>query len=78
MAISYQEFLKKTNAEEVCDQLIVGVGPTRKMIGFVKDGSFTITDEGHALLAELDGQTAEAPKRRRKSETEDKPEVDAT
>lgn len=69
MALSYQEVLEKTGAEEVCDQLIVGVGLNRKMVGFVKDGSFTITDDGHALLAELEAQPApETPKRRRKAD----------
>lgn len=71
MAISYSEFLAKTGAEEVCDQLIVGVGPTRRMVGFVKEGTFTITDEGQELLAELEGTPA--PKRRKKADAAEEP-----
>lgn len=80
MAISMAEFVEKTQCEVVADQMIHGIGPTRRMIGYVKDGTFTITDEGTALLAELEAKPAEevaAPKRRRKAENvepEDKPE----
>jgi len=66
MAISMAEFIEKTGCEVVCDQMIVGIGPKRRMIGYVKEGTFTITDEGQELLAELDGKPA--PKRRKKGE----------
>lgn len=65
MAMSVEQFIEKTKCELVCDQMIVGFGPKRKMIGYVKDGTFTITDEGHEYLAELDAPATE--------ETEDKP-----
>jgi hypothetical protein len=64
MAMSMAEFIEKTGCEVVCDQMIVGIGPNRRMIGYVKEGTFTITDEGQELLAQLDGQPA--PKRRSK------------
>ncbi|MFZ9326477.1 MAG: hypothetical protein ACO24H_03320 [Polynucleobacter sp.] len=65
MAMSVEQFIEKTKCEVVCDQMIVGFGPKRKMIGYVKEGTFTITDEGHEYLAELDAPAVE--------ETEDKP-----
>jgi len=65
MAMSVEQFIEKTKCELVCDQMIVGFGPKRKMIGYVKEGTFTITDEGHEYLAELDAPAVE--------ETEDKP-----
>jgi len=69
MAMSVEQFIEKTKCELVCDQMIVGFGPKRKMIGYVKEGTFTITDEGHEYLAELDApaveETEDKPKRRR-------------
>lgn len=66
MAMSMAEFVEKTKCEIVCDQMIVGIGPNRRMIGFVKEGTFTITEEGQDYLAELDGKPA--PKRRKKAD----------
>jgi len=72
MAISMAEFVEKTQCEVVADQMIHGIGPTRCMIGYVKDGTFTITDEGTALLAELEAKPA-APKRTRRADKQDVP-----
>jgi len=65
MVMSVEQFLEKTKCELVCDQMIVGLGPNRKMIGYVKEGTFTITDEGYEYLAQLDAPAVE--------EVEDKP-----
>ena len=54
MAFTLQEFLAKTKAEKVAGQLIVGTKKERAVVGTVKDGVFTINEEGKAYLAKLD------------------------
>ena len=54
MAFTLQEFLAKTKAEKVAGQLIVGIKKQRVVVGTVKDGVFTINEEGKAYLAQLD------------------------
>jgi hypothetical protein len=74
MAMTQQEFIEKTGCEVVCDQLIMGIGPSRRIVGSIKDGTFTLTDEGQEVLAQLEGQTEEPKTRRRRKAGE--PEVE--
>ncbi len=56
MALSREEIIEKTGCEVVCGQLLVGIGPTRKMIGLTVDGEFKLTADGEEYLAALDAQ----------------------
>lgn len=59
MAMSYQDYIQKTGCQLVADQLISGF-PHHKLLGSIADGSFTLTEDGQALLEQLDAP-AEAP-----------------
>jgi len=60
------EIIEKTGCEVVCGQLLVGIGPTRKMIGLTKDGEFIITPEGEEYLSSLEATTVEKVTRGRR------------
>lgn len=55
MALSREEVQEKLNAESVAGNLIVGERTDRVFVGKTsEDGIFTITEEGEAMLAELE------------------------
>jgi hypothetical protein len=63
MAWSFEEVIEKTGADVVGGQLIVGILENRKMIGFMENGAFTITEEGKEYLAALDKPKATRKKK---------------
>ena len=73
MALTLQEFLAKTKAEKVAGQLIVGTKKERVVAGSVKNGVFTISEEGKAYLAKLD--TPAEVSVQAKVEVEEKPKT---
>lgn len=57
MAISLQEFVKATNAEEVGGNVIVGIMSTRKIVGKIENGAFNLNEEGQKIAAEIEAGT---------------------
>lgn len=78
MALTYQEYIAKTGCQLVCDQLVSGF-PHHKVLGSIRGGLFSLTDDGKELLAQIEGSVevaAEEPaepktRRRRKAEVEE-------
>lgn len=72
MAMTYQEYIQKTGCQLVADQLISGF-PHHKLLGSIKDGSFTLTDEGQEYLEQIEGapvvEEIEPKTRRRRRST---------
>jgi len=69
MAMSMDEFVKRTNAEVVGGNVIVGQMAERKIIAQVLEGVFTLNADGQAILAALeandpDAVTKRAPRKR--------------
>ena len=54
MAISFKEFVEKTGAEVCGDRLIVGEGPNRRYVGDIAGGKFNLTEDGEALMEQLE------------------------
>lgn len=54
MATSYKEFIEKTGAEICGDRLIVGEGPNRRFVGDIAGGKFNLTEDGEALMEQLE------------------------
>jgi cobyric acid synthase len=83
MALTYEQFMVKTKAEKVANQIIVGIKNNRKIVGTYKGGVFTLNDEGKKFVAEMNAPkeepvAEEKPKRtRRKKEVLETPETDA-
>lgn len=69
MALSKEEVAKKLNAESVGGNLIVGERADRVFVGKTsEEGVFTITEEGEAMLAALEGKAKPASKKAEKAE----------
>lgn len=49
MAISQTEFIKATSAEVVGSRLIVGAGPSRRFVGSIEEGVFSLNDAGKEI-----------------------------
>lgn len=69
MAMTMEEFVKRTDAEVVGGNVIVGVMTERKVIASVIEGVFTLNADGQAVLAALeandpDAVTKRAPRKR--------------
>jgi hypothetical protein len=70
MAYSREEVAAKLNAEYVGGNLIVGERGDRVFVGKTsQEGVFTITEEGEALLAELENKAKPAAKKAEKATT---------
>jgi hypothetical protein len=70
MAYSREEVAQKLNAEVVGGNLIVGERGNRQFVGKTsEEGVFTITEEGEALLAELENKAKPAAKKAEKVTT---------
>lgn len=54
MAISCNEFITATGAEICGDRLIVGEGPARRFVGDMIGGKFNLTEDGEALMEQLE------------------------
>jgi hypothetical protein len=72
MAMSFEEVIEKTGADVVGGQLIVGILENRKMIGFMENGAFTITEEGKEYLAAL--EKPKATRKKKEAEPVEAPE----
>ena len=59
MALTYEQFMAKTNAEKVAGQLIVGPLGGRIIAGTYKNEVFTLTEEGRKFLAAMDAPQAD-------------------
>lgn len=72
MAMTLEEFVKRTGAEEVAGNIIVGVMADRKIIGTVADGTFNLNADGQEILKALEAGDPKAVERRapRKKATE--------
>ena len=72
MAMTLEEFVKRTGAEEVAGNIIVGVMAERKIIGTVADGTFNLNADGQIILQALEAGDPKAAERRapRKKATE--------
>jgi len=69
MAMTMEEFVKRTSAEVVGGNVIVGQMADRKIIASVIEGLFTLNADGQAVLAALeaddpDAVTKRAPRKR--------------
>jgi len=53
MAMTYQEYIQKTGCQLVADQLVSGF-PHHKLLGFIRDGAFTLTEDGQEYLAQFE------------------------
>jgi len=67
--ITLTEFLKRTNAEVVVGQIVVGERAQRRSLGTVADGTFMLNEEGHSVLRNLESGDSQpvkprAPKRK--------------
>ena len=86
MALTYEQFMAKTNAEKVAGQLIVGPLGGRIIAGTYKNEVFTLTEEGRKFLAAMDAPQADdvdfvetvevKPKRTRRKKVVENPESD--
>jgi len=64
MAMTLEEFVKRTGAEEVAGNIIVGVLAERKIIGTVADGTFNLNADGQIILQALEAGDPKAAERR--------------
>jgi hypothetical protein len=76
MAMTFEEFQQRTNAELVAGNIIVGNLADRKIVGTF-DGAFNLNEAGQALLAELEAAPAEKPARKSKKAAEGDAPADA-
>jgi hypothetical protein len=53
MAMTYQEYIQKTGCQLVADQLVSGF-PHHKLLGSIRDNSFTLTEDGQEYLAQFE------------------------
>lgn len=75
MAMTYQEYIQKTGCQLVADQLVSGF-PHHKLLGSIRDGAFTLTEDGQEYLAQFEAapvvEDAEPKtRRRRKADVEE-------
>ena len=64
MAMTMEEFVKRTNAEVAGGNVIVGLMAERKIIASVIEGVFTLNADGQAVLAALEAGDPEAATKR--------------
>jgi hypothetical protein len=67
MAMTYQEYIQKTGCQLVADQLISGF-PHHKLLGSIRDGAFTLTEDGQEYLAQFEAVEAKPTRGRKKKE----------
>jgi hypothetical protein len=68
MTMTVEQFIKLSGAEEVGGNLVIGVGPNRKFAGIVVDGVFEWTEDGRAMMAELEDSDSGSKRGRKKQE----------
>ena len=51
MAISLEELVKATDAEEVGGNIIIGIMATRKFVGKIEGGVFSLNEAGQEIVA---------------------------
>ena len=61
MAITLEKFVEVTGAEEVAGNVIVGIMSTRKIVGSVAGGVFSLTDEGKEIADQIEVGTYGEP-----------------
>ncbi len=64
MAMTMDEFVKRTSAEVVGGNVIVGQMAERKIIASVIEGIFTLNADGQAVLAALENNEPDAVMKR--------------
>jgi hypothetical protein len=66
--VSLTEFLKRSDAELVCGNIIVGLLEDRRVVGHTEDGTYFLNDEGHKILQAIEAGDADPvkPKVKRK------------
>lgn len=67
MAMTYQEYIQKTGCQLVADQLVSGF-PHHKLLGSIRDGAFTLTEDGQEYLAQFEVVEAKPTRGRKKKE----------
>ena len=75
MAMTYQEYIQKTGCQLVADQLVSGF-PHHKLLGSIREGAFTLTEDGQEYLAQFEAapvaeDVEPKPRRRRKADAEE-------
>lgn len=68
MTMTVEQFIKLSGAEEVGGNLVIGVGPNRKFAATVVDGVFEWTEDGRAMMAELEDSDSGSKRGRKKQE----------
>jgi hypothetical protein len=64
MAMTMEEFVKRTNAEVVAGNVIVGELASRAIVGRMENGSFNLTADGLLILEALEKNEADAAQKR--------------
>lgn len=64
MAMTMEEFVKRTGAEVVGGNVIVGQMAERKIVANVLEGIFTLNADGQVILAALEANDPEAVTKR--------------
>lgn len=78
MTMTVEQFIKLSGAEEVGGNLVIGVGPNRKFAAMIVDGVFEWTEDGKAMMAELEDLDTGVKRGRKKQEdTVAEPEPEA-
>jgi hypothetical protein len=78
--MTVEQFIKLSGAEEVGGNLVIGVGPNRKFAAMLVDGVFEWTEDGKAMMAELEDSDTGTKRGRKKQEgavAEPEPEAPA-
>lgn len=72
MAVSYEQFMEATGAELVAGNIILGQMSDRRKVGEISDdGAFNLTDDGKAMIAEIEaGKKPSTAKRTKKATVE--------
>jgi hypothetical protein len=75
MAMTYQEYIQKTGCQLVADQLVSGF-PHHKLLGSIREGAFTLTEDGQEYLAQFEAapvaeDVEPKTRRRRKADAEE-------
>ena len=60
MSLTIDQFIAATGAELAGDKLILGVASTRRFVGGLENGVFTLNAEGQAIAAEIQSGTSTA------------------
>jgi len=64
MAMSMEEFVKRTKAEVVAGNVIVGELSARAIVGRMENGSFNLTADGLLILEALEKNDPKAAEKR--------------